>query len=726
MATVVLTAVGTILGGPIGGAIGAIIGQRIDQEIFKPKGRQGPRLSDLKVQTSSYGSPIPKLFGTMRVAGTVIWATDLREERKKSGGGKGRPSTTNYSYSVSFAVLLSARPIRGVKRIWADGNLLRGAAGDFKTPTEFRLYPGGEDQAADPLIASAEGIGNAPAYRGCAYAVFENFALGDYGNRIPSLTFEVEADEGQVAIGSIVDVIGGGAVRGTAAGTLGGFAASGDSIRGVIESLGVAAPLFLSDEGDALLLTDAPSSGAPIGVAELEASAGEAKRDRRRLAAALAAPAEVSVSYYEPARDYQAGLQRARRPGPGRKDENIELPAALMAGEAKAAAERLLVRAWIERETKSVRLPWRRIDLRPGQLVAIGGEAGAWRIARRTFERMVIELGLVRHRAASAGASVATPGRSTSAPDRVHGPTVLHLLDLPPLGDEPLSTPRLFVAAAGPSPGWRRAALLSSLDGVRWEPLGATAAPAVMGSAVAMLGAAGAALIDTRNSVEVQLLHDEMLLSDADDAGLVAGANLALLGDELIQFGRVVPVGGARWRLERLVRGRRGTEWAIGSHAAGERFVLIEEESLLPFDPPLSALGATARVLATGAGDPSGVEASAGIAGTAVRPPSPIALRAARRLDDGFDLSWTRRSRAGWSWIDGLDAPLGEEVERYVVGFVRGDGVVREVETPAPSLVYSAADVAADALSGTTVTVRVAQIGSAARSREAVLELDLS
>ena len=63
----------------------------------------------------------------MRVAGTVIWSTDLIEDRNREGGGKGRPATTSYSYSASFAVALSARPVRAVHRIWADGKLLRGA-----------------------------------------------------------------------------------------------------------------------------------------------------------------------------------------------------------------------------------------------------------------------------------------------------------------------------------------------------------------------------------------------------------------------------------------------------------------------------------------------------------------------------------------------------------------------------------------------------------------------
>ena len=133
MATLVLSAVGTVLGGPVGSAIGALIGQSIDQELLAPV-RRGPRVGDLSVQTSSYGTQIPRIYGTMRVAGSVVWATDLIE-RANSGGAKGQPDVT-YSYTVSMAVALSSRHARSIKRIWADGKLLRGGAGDFKVGTK--------------------------------------------------------------------------------------------------------------------------------------------------------------------------------------------------------------------------------------------------------------------------------------------------------------------------------------------------------------------------------------------------------------------------------------------------------------------------------------------------------------------------------------------------------------------------------------------------------------
>src|SRR3546814_12857349 len=77
MATLVLTVVGGIVGGPVGAALGAAIGRQADAAIFAPQGREGPRLADLTVQPSTYGQQIPRLFGTMRAAGRVIWAPAL-------------------------------------------------------------------------------------------------------------------------------------------------------------------------------------------------------------------------------------------------------------------------------------------------------------------------------------------------------------------------------------------------------------------------------------------------------------------------------------------------------------------------------------------------------------------------------------------------------------------------------------------------------------------------
>ncbi|HEY0311036.1 MAG TPA: phage tail protein [Allosphingosinicella sp.] len=725
MATLVLTTVGTLVGGPIGGAVGALLGQAVDSRLFAPKARQGPRLGDLSVQTSTYGSEIPKLFGTLRVAGTVIWATDLKETRSTAGNGKGQAKSVSYTYSASFAVALSGRPILGVRRIWADGKLLRGAAGDFKSATGFRLLSGGEGQVVDPLIASVQGAGQTPAYRGVAYAVFEDFQLADYGNRIPSLTFEVDADPGPVAVAAIAAELADGDVEAGETDDVAGYAASGDGVRAAIEALGEIAPLSLVDTGSRLRI-ERRGAGAAwlVGDDELGNAAGSAGgRAKWARVAASNVPGETTIAYYDPARDYQTGLQRASRGGAGGKGERRSVAAALDAEVARAAAQLRLDSLWAGRETGTVNLAPRRLGLRPGAVLRIEGKPAGWSVARLTLEKMVLAAELERLPPSTQAAAAAAPGRPVAQPDAPAGTTRLVLLDLPSLQDVPASRPQLLVAAAGDE-GWRAAALSASYDGrASWQAAGSTAAPAVMGNVVVPPLAGGSALFDDSASFEVALLNEEMWLENRDDSALAAGANLAVAGDELLQFGRADPLGGRRFRLSRLVRGRRGTEWAASLHGAGEAFVLVDAAALAAVEPPLAAVGAEVRLQPHGIGDgPDPPAAVRVFGGESLRPPSPVHLRCERQEDGALAFSWVRRSRSGWLWMSGSDTPLGEEREAYrlTVAGVAGGG--RTVETDQPVFSYAAAEQAADGIAF-PLTVRVAQIGTSGSSREAVLTI---
>jgi hypothetical protein len=226
MAALALSVAGSALGGSVFGPVGAIAGRligalagnAIDQSLFARSGNvnlasEGPRLADLSVMASTVGAPIPRAYGRARLAGQVIWATNLEEVVATStdttttggggGGGKGlggggggggtttiATTTTTYSYYANLAVGLCEGPIGSVMRVWADGKLL-----DLSGLT-VRTYVGDEAQTADPLIVAKEG--QAPAYRGLAYVVLERLPLADFGNRIPQLSFEVVRPVGQL------------------------------------------------------------------------------------------------------------------------------------------------------------------------------------------------------------------------------------------------------------------------------------------------------------------------------------------------------------------------------------------------------------------------------------------------------------------------------------------------------------------------------------------------
>src|SRR3989440_685406 len=203
MAALVLSVAGAAVGGAVfgpagaiaGRIVGAIGGNLIDRALFAShteRNLEGPRLADLDGRPSPGGAPTPRIYGRARLAGQVIWATKLEEVvsfRTNPDGGKGGPTattnTTTYSYFANFAIGLCAGPIGRIGRIWADGKPL-----DLVGLT-LRTYTGNESQTPDPLIVAREGAGNAPAYRGLAYVVFERLPLADFGNRIPQLSFEL-------------------------------------------------------------------------------------------------------------------------------------------------------------------------------------------------------------------------------------------------------------------------------------------------------------------------------------------------------------------------------------------------------------------------------------------------------------------------------------------------------------------------------------------------------
>tara|TARA_R110001606_G_scaffold396190_1_gene569851 strand:+ start:912 stop:3137 length:2226 start_codon:yes stop_codon:yes gene_type:complete len=741
MATLVLSAVGTAIGGPIGGAIGAIIGQQVDQNIlFRPKGREGPRLQELAVQTSSYGSQVPRIYGKMRVAGTVIWATDLKETRTREGGGKGRPSNIIYSYSACFAVALSSRRIKGIGRIWADGKIFRGAAGDFKTETQFALHLGYEDQSVDGLMASAEADGGTPAYRGCAVAVFDDMDLTEYGNRIPSLTFEVIADDGSVAIADIITDISGQRIAIPPDDKVIGFAAGGENRQSALRSLTDSIPLSFASDPSATdrIIAEARSVSTDASVltigSEFARAVGKqviAPPETRTASVALA-PRQLSVRYYDPARDYQSGIQSAFRPGTGRMTLVRDIPATIMAEEARVIAAIGLWSEYDERSTLHISIPLDGRPCRPAMLVEFDGFDGLWRIRECEIGSGLVQLSLTR-----AGANKNLPptaseqGRIVADSDLRAGPTRLVLVDLPFAVDAPTrasDVARLYAAAAGDA-GWRNAQLFASgPDGAPGEYIGQIPAPTVIGITLERLDSAAPALIDQANHVDVALHDPAMTLAYADDSQLLAGSNIAMIGREIIQFARAEPLGEGRFRLSRLIRGLGGTEIEITRHSADENFVLLDAGSMLEIGHSAYAAFATVTVLALGRDDLVPVSATMALPGRALMPWSPVHPRWNFQDSGDLEIGWTRRSRAGTLWPDHVEVPLAEEVEKYRIEISADDGAGLSLllESAVPQIIVPAAQLEPFFLSNINyLNTTVFQIGAYGLSEGLAFEISL-
>ncbi|MEL7445932.1 MAG: phage tail protein [Pseudomonadota bacterium] len=667
MATIAFAALGTVIGGPIGTAVGSFLGQQIDGVLFPAPGREGPRIKDLAVTTSSYGVPLARNFGRPRIPGTIIWSTDLIETSEKEEGGKGKPSTTTYNYSASFAVALSSTPLSRLGRIWADGNLLRGANGDLKAGGQLRFYHGQGDDPVDPLLAASGSLAS-PAYRDVAYVVFEELQLADFGNRIPALTFEVfgESDD-TVPLSHLVPQVT--ADPGEVIPNALGYSDEGGAVVSTLSAIERVSPLLCRITGEGLQIGQLKLdelSALPLGE-RLAPSEQSGTDDFRKERADRVTSSPVGLRYYDRDRDYQPGVQRAIGTRSEGQESIIDIPATMTAGGARELANQTASRARWQLE----RMTWTtgQLDPRiaPGTLTHVPDSPGVWLISSWEWNESGVELGLERVSPTLTGQIGSEPGQANLPPDTPIGATELIAFEAPPLTSGGTAN-IVYAAASSQHSSWRGAALYLE-QGDTLSPVGNTGARrAMVGRLETDIPPSPGLLFEPASAAELKFTAADLALSSTDILGIANGANRMLVGGEVLQFMHAEPVGDGNWIISGFLRGRGGTEIeALAGHGAGTSVVLLDDR-LVEFDPNQIPSNAATRIAAIGLGDSEPVYSSINNVGLSLRPPSPVHPAATVTANGDLIVTWTRRSRGNWSWDNGLDVPIAEEQELYSVG----------------------------------------------------------
>ena len=183
-----------IFGNSLSFKIGKLFGSILNKKFSKNKiflSTEGRRLEEINVQTVKYGKEIPIVYGSVKLAGNIIWDSGLKElkniitKNHNTSSQSSEYSYTKYEYKISLAIALCEGEIHNVARIWVNNIIVD------KSLYNIRIYNGSEDQLPDSHIEKVEGNGRACAFRGIAYVVFEDFSISKFKNKIPKFNFEV-------------------------------------------------------------------------------------------------------------------------------------------------------------------------------------------------------------------------------------------------------------------------------------------------------------------------------------------------------------------------------------------------------------------------------------------------------------------------------------------------------------------------------------------------------
>ena len=164
-----------------------------------------------------------------------------------------------------------------------------------------------------------------------------------------------------------------------------GFSDEGESLAGLLETVGDAWPLACDAGGERLTIRAGfavPEVPVVLPEAVVDASEGSfggpAGRTRHRRPDADEMP--LALRYFATSLDYQACVQRLEGPARPGRGRTLEFPGALDAATARGLANGAAERAASARET----LAWRVAEIdpavAPGSVVAVPGEAGLWRV----------------------------------------------------------------------------------------------------------------------------------------------------------------------------------------------------------------------------------------------------------------------------------------------------------------------------------------------------------
>jgi hypothetical protein len=449
---------------------------------------------------------------------------------------------------------------------------------------------------------------------------------------------------------------------------------------------------------------------------------------RERRLAPEALPARIDVLYLDPARDYQQGQQDAKRQDVSTAEEplTIQLPIAFEATVAKQIAEKTLYLTWTERTAYETTLPLTYVRLDPGDVVQLT-RAGV------TYTVRVIstELGAdytIRLRALAEDAEIYAslavgddgffPLPDVPSPA---GTTALALLDIPILRDAD-DDAGLYAGLYGFSTAWPGAVLYKSADDALWTPQYSESDPVTVGVALTALAAGPVYTWDRTHTVRVQLTTPGASLESYTEAQVLNYANGAVLGSELIQWTDAQqpdPEQPNIWELSGLLRGRKGTEWAVGTHSPGERFVVLSASTIrrITADSGELNLSRYYRPVTIGsslAATPSTTFVNTGVALT---PYSPTYVRGSRNGSGDLTVTWLRRTRLSGEWLDGSGTvSLGEDAELYHLQILDAPGgdVVRNVTgLTSPTYTYVAAAQVTDfGSTQNTVYVKIMQVST--------------
>jgi len=470
---------------------------------------------------------------------------------------------------------------------------------------------------------------------------------------------------------------------------------------------------FDSVESEGIIKFTMRGGASALTLTSTDLVAGDAEDIERVRAQETELPQVLRWTVQRSDQDYNNALVEARRITSGSVRVAAQsFPVAVPPEEAERRARRALIEAWVGRETASFALPPSRLALDPGDVVTLDG--GDLRITRLVdsdkrgvesaqSDREVYDL----PPGPSRGVKIAVPAS--------FGQASVTVLDVPLINGDHTAPRPLIAVDADPWPGTD--IVLRSPELSNWASFASITARASVGTLSADLPAGPVGRWDNANTLDITL--DSGTLASVTDLALFAGGNAFAIETtsqlpigapegirlarkwEIVQGRDATLVSAGHYQITGLLRGQRGTEWAMNTLTQTGAKVVVLNASVFELPFSVSELGVPWNITMGPAskpvGDGSWVTVSVTPSGASLKPFAPVQMAGVVESSGDVTLSWVRRSRdpAADAW-EPVDVPLLDTPEAYEIDIMSGATIKRTLVASTTTATYAVADQIAD------------------------------
>jgi hypothetical protein len=595
------------------------------------------------------------------------------------------------------------------------------------------FYSGDETQVVNSTLNGLFGT-KTPAYRGVSYVVLRGLRLEDFGNRIPTLSFEVEeANSRKVseAIAMILERGGLTSAQYDIDSSLDSVEFKGMVVQGPESPINQLKPimraynLVMQESNGVLKIFPQGNEDVVTINADYLAARESGNESPRKLVitdiAGRALPGEVNVQFLspEPHVNIQRNSQKFKRIVSATPTTlNIDIPMTLSPSEAKAIAIRELNLAYSHRRTVEFTLPPNYLQLQEQDVVTVDVDGTGYRILITSVTKggnwLMRVQGLIETAENYDYTPEADEGLIEAPNPIIYTPPELALF----VGDTS-AIMNSHVGFNGVYAGVQRAFTDAEWSGayidVSFEDddeddyvtVGYLTHEAVIGRVISGPAPSAPHFWDNDTTIDVEVFPGSPDLVSYSEKFVLAGMNRALIGDEVIAFKTATSLGNNQWRLSGLLRGLRNTEWAIASSETDDiPFILLSASRFTKV--PLGGInvGEDVWIRARSIGDdgtrsfPQQITFSGGLA----RPPQVVNLTAERNEENGnIIISWNHRSAHGFPIIRQFAPPIDGQMGFVVQIKDTANNEYRVTHTNNTTLFYSTDQQAEDGFTSANI-----------------------